>query len=170
MLICVLAPAALVTTVCFGRWGSTTLTSDPGVAAGLVEVTPTLAIYVFFDAVLAFMNGVLVGCGQQVAGGTAALACYGLVSLPLSLTLGFSPLLRPLGIRPIAGLLIGQLVGKLAHTLWTCRLVAHINWAAESAAAARRIRAVRGPGGVVAAAAERPTDAESRSLLSPPPQ
>jgi MATE family multidrug resistance protein len=123
---------ALLLGVCTRAWAHI-FTDDEQVVALLHTMVPWLILYVSLDALLAINAGAFTGCGRQGLGGRLALFSYCAIGLPAALTLAFRTPLQAVGIA------MGHTLGKLAMTLATGYVVATTDWAAQSAAAKKRI-------------------------------
>ncbi|KAI1817547.1 MATE efflux family protein [Poronia punctata] len=64
-------------------------TSDPSVIAMTAAVLPIAAVMQFFDGISTGAHGLLRGIGRQSVGGIANLVAYYVISLPISVFLGF---------------------------------------------------------------------------------
>jgi MATE family multidrug resistance protein len=109
-------------------------TTDADVLDTLRQLPLVLVIYSSADALLAVLNGALVGSANLAKSGRAAIFSYVLVGLPVALLLGFGPL--QLG---VLGLVLGHTCGKLVHLTANCIYVSRLSWATEMHDAQTRV-------------------------------
>lgn len=135
LLVYVTLPAAALLG-CTEMWARAA-TTDAAVLHTLRRLPLLLVTYSSADALLAVLNGTLVGSAKLAKSGRAAVVSYMFVGLPLALLLGFGP--WQLG---VVGLVFGHTTGKLIHLSANCFFVAHLSWATESEDAQTRVALV----------------------------
>ena len=111
-------------------------TRDAELRSLISSLMPLLAVFHLMNAVSAALGGVLTGARLQKWGAWAATFSYFVVGVPSAVLLAFT---ADLGIY---GLVLGRLIGKLAHALIFVCVVLRMDWGEQSARASRLLDAI----------------------------
>ncbi|KMT02422.1 hypothetical protein BVRB_9g203770 [Beta vulgaris subsp. vulgaris] len=113
---------------------SKAFTTDSEVIDAVSNLTPLLAISVFFNGIQPILSGVAIGSGWQAVVAYVNLAAYYIIGLPIGCVLGFKTSLGA------AGIWWGMIVGVLLQTATLIVLTARTNWNTEVEKAIDRLR------------------------------
>ena len=125
-----------VVLLCARHFVGSLFTRDAALRSLISSLMPLLALFHLMNAVSAALGGVLTGARLQKMGAWAAVFSYFVVGVPSAALLGFTANLR------IYGLVIGRLLGKLAHALIFLAVFVRLDWREQSRRASQLLEKI----------------------------